>query len=420
MKKAISFIGSEFPGPKRPNGLFGPGFLFLLLCHLCLLSLLFYPGCDSSMGSGSGELGSMSGGPEPKGPEPGRLEPGGDYPGFPLTFRDSAGKTITLRRPPERVVSLNRQTSEVMVLLGAGGLIVGTGDNTKRHNPYLGLGSLPEVGSGELINVEAIVSLRPDVVFVPVRRSLFLDAKLIGAGIKVIRMDNFFPEKEDEELLLLGRILSREREASLFLAWKESVRAISSERLSGLREDDKKTVAALSMGFLLSNGGFRAFPSVMGDGAMGSGEGYSSILAGGLDAFPEISLPLSQGGTAVGISPEYLLMKNPEFVTLHGSFLGGYDAKGAEELKRAFQFIKKNSPLSRLRAGERGEVHFFHTDLLGASKRDPGVLKLSSILYPERYEGVDPDLFLKEYFERFLGVPFKGIWYYGGEEANNG
>jgi iron complex transport system substrate-binding protein len=334
--------------------------------------------------------------------------------GFPLHYADASGKKIVLSKTPERIVSLNRQTSEAMKLLSAGDLMAGTGDNTVSLNSYLGYGSMPDVGSDELLNVEAIVSLKPDIVFAPTRRLLFLDSKLSGAGIKIIRIDNFYPETEDYELELLGRVLGREKESKAFLDWKNGIRTLYREKIEAIPDTRRKSVAALSLGFLLSNGGFRAFPSVSADGRKGSGEGYSTILAGGKDAFDELSLNPGSEGTAVGVSGEYLIVKNPEFVTVHGSFVGGYDIAGTDALEKAFRTIRANASLSKTSAGINDNIVFFHTDLLGASKREPGILHLASILYPELFRDVSPENFLKEYFETWLHVPFKGIWVYGG------
>jgi iron complex transport system substrate-binding protein len=298
--------------------------------------------------------------------------------------------------------------------------VVGTGDNTVRLNPYLGFGSLPEVGSGDVLNVEAIVALRPDAVFAHTGRARFLEGKLGGAGIRVVRMDNFYPDSEDRELELLGRILRREGRARAFLEWKRAVRELHSGRVGPVPPQDRKGVAALSMGFLMSRGGFRVFPSAAAGGGKGSGEGYSTILAGGLDACPELALPLNAEGTAVGVSGEYLLLRDPEFVTLHGSFLGGHGAVDDREIRRAFAAVRENPTLRRTRAGRDGNVYFFHTDLLGASKREPGVLRLASVLYPELFRDVDPEAPLREYFEKWLERPYRGVWFYGERVGRGG
>jgi iron complex transport system substrate-binding protein len=32
--------------------------------------------------------------------------------------------------------------------------------------------------------------------------------------------------------------------------------------------------------------------------------------------------------------------------------------------------------------------------------------------YPERFKDLDPEVVHKEYFEEWLGVPYRGIWTY--------
>jgi iron complex transport system substrate-binding protein len=339
------------------------------------------------------------------------LSADGNLEEFPFSFKDSSGRTILLEHPARRIVSLNRQTSEAIAVLGASDMVVATGDNTVRRNPYLGFDTLPDVGNSDTVNVEEVIALDPDVVFCPSRRSIHLGWALENAGIKVIRIDNFLPATEDQELLLLGRILQRERESLSFLSWKSSVRRLYSERMMDFPDSRKKRVAAASLGFLLSNQAFRVFPAYRDDGSVGSGEGYATILAGALDAFPEVTLGMNAGNTTVSINDEYFIQSNPDVVTLHGSFLGGYNASGDEEISEALRRVRENKSIAVTNAGTEGRVIFFHTDMLGASKREIGILLLSSMLYPELFRGIMPERFLNDYFSIWLGKPFRGVWY---------
>lgn len=333
------------------------------------------------------------------------------------TFTDTSGKQITLDVPIERAVVINRNTAEAISLLGAGERVIATGDNTIKNNAYLGLEGLPDVGETGQVNLEVILSLKPQVVFAYTNRpDEKLEEKLEPAGIKVIRMNNYLPDQVDEEWTLLGKLFGQEERAAQFLEWKHGIEQLSAERLQAIEEDEKKSVLALSAGFLNSNGGYRIFPSQSLDGTPGVGEGYATILAGGKDA-ADLQWNPAEASTTIMVDEEYVLQRNPDVITLHGTWLGGYEATDAGPINEAFANILSISSLSKLEAGENRDIYFFHTNFIGSDKRYIGVLQLAKWLYPERFVDVDPDVYAREYFEEWLGVPYQGIWYHSFKES---
>lgn len=332
------------------------------------------------------------------------------------TFTDTSGKQMTLDIPIERAVVINRNTAEAITLLGAGDRIIATGDNTVKNNPYLGLESLPDVGETGQVNLETILSLKPEVVFAYTNRpDEKLEEKLEPAGIKVVRMNNYLPDQVDAEWELLGKLFGKEERAAQFLDWKHEIESIAAERTKSIDAKDKKSILALSAGFLKSNGGYRIFPSESLGGAPGVGEGYATILAGGKDA-ADLQWNPAEASTTIMVDEEYALKLKPDVITLHGTWLGGYKAADAGPLEKAFSNILATSSLNQLEAGKKREVYFFHTNFIGSDKRYIGVLQLAKWLYPDRFEDIDPEAYAKEYFEKWLGVPYQGIWYYSFKE----
>ena len=74
---------------------------------------------------------------------------------------DDAGKGIHLDRPAQRIVSLAPHTTEILFAIGAGEKIVGA-VNYSDYPPAAK--AIPRVGGYNNIDVERIVSLRPDLV----------------------------------------------------------------------------------------------------------------------------------------------------------------------------------------------------------------------------------------------------------------
>jgi iron complex transport system substrate-binding protein len=80
--------------------------------------------------------------------------------GEPLTVRDDIGQTLHFDKPPERIVSLAPGVTEILFQLGLNDAIVGVSDYCNYPDAAR---SKPKVG-GINPNVEAIVTLRPDLV----------------------------------------------------------------------------------------------------------------------------------------------------------------------------------------------------------------------------------------------------------------
>lgn len=79
---------------------------------------------------------------------------------FPRRITDFRGGTLTLRKPPQRIVSLTPGTTEVLFAIGAGKQVVGV---TAYCDYPPEAKRLPKIGDMR-VNVEAVVALRPDLV----------------------------------------------------------------------------------------------------------------------------------------------------------------------------------------------------------------------------------------------------------------
>lgn len=270
-----------------------------------------------------------------------------------ITITDTTGKEITLDLPITKAVVINRNTAEALTLLGAADAIIATGDNTIKNNGYLGLNDLPDVGKTDELSIETILSLKPEVVFTFTNRpDNTLEEKLEPAGIKVIRLNNYLPEQMDEELLTLGKIFGKEEKAQAYLDWKHEIEETLAERVKDIPEEEKKTVVALSAGALNTNGKYNIYPSSTIEGEAGVGEGYATILAGGLDPATEIQWDPTKASTTINVEEEYVLKVNPDVITLHGNFFGGYDVQEPTSFTDVLNNVVNNTAVSQMTAGQ--------------------------------------------------------------------
>lgn len=97
---------------------------------------------------------------------------------------DDRGVTLTLPRPPQRIVSLLPSLTETVCELGECARLVGV---DRYSNFPAAVRALPRVGGGIDPSIEAIVALKPDVVLIA--RSARGAERLESLGLKVLALE---------------------------------------------------------------------------------------------------------------------------------------------------------------------------------------------------------------------------------------
>ena len=80
---------------------------------------------------------------------------------FPVTETDAVGNEITLKKQPEKIVSMVPSNTEILFAVGAGQAVVAGSDFDDYPEEAQGLEKI----GGQEFNVEKIVGLQPDIVF---------------------------------------------------------------------------------------------------------------------------------------------------------------------------------------------------------------------------------------------------------------
>ena len=78
-----------------------------------------------------------------------------------ITVIDDAGKQLTLSQPAQRIVSLAPNITELVFAAGAGDRLVGVSEYSDYPDAAR---SIPRIGGGSGIDLEAVVALAPDLV----------------------------------------------------------------------------------------------------------------------------------------------------------------------------------------------------------------------------------------------------------------
>ena len=101
-----------------------------------------------------------------------------------IQVTDDRGRTVTLPRPPQRIVSLLPSLTEAVCALDQCHRLVGV---DRYSNWPESITRLPQVGGGLDPNIEAIVALRPDVVLMAT--SSRASARLESLGVAVVALE---------------------------------------------------------------------------------------------------------------------------------------------------------------------------------------------------------------------------------------
>jgi iron complex transport system substrate-binding protein len=133
--------------------------------------------------------------------------------------------------PVERVISLNPSLTEIVVALGATESLVAVDSASQRQRAEFA--TLPSVGGLFDPSLEAVVSLRPDLVLlVPsVEQRDFYD-RLVELGVPTVRFDNLRFEEVLDNIQVLGGLVGREAKAARRVAAIQAVRGAVEQAVS--------------------------------------------------------------------------------------------------------------------------------------------------------------------------------------------
>ncbi len=122
---------------------------------------------------------------------------------FPLTVASADGRDIVFERPPEKIVAYDSAVVEILFAIGEGERVAGTHAFVS-YPPETE--SIPRVGDAFSINVEAVVELEPDLVYVFFER--FVD-DLEPTGLRVLYLPTLSQDftKVADNVRFWGRIV---------------------------------------------------------------------------------------------------------------------------------------------------------------------------------------------------------------------
>lgn len=321
------------------------------------------------------------------------------------TFTDQLNRTVTVPEKIERIVVLQHQTLDILVQLGAADRIVGVVGKWQSLIPGLDkyapqLASLPTPGELSSANVEEVLRLAPDVVFVTNYAPSTMIDQMSKAGLPVIAISlskgegveapKLNPTFADDDyayseglkigVQLIGDIVGERERADKLLDYAFSRRKLVEERVASIPDDQRIRL-------------YMANPEM---NTYGSGK-YTGVImkrSGGINVAAGV-----RGATKV--SMEEVLAWNPQVIFVQDRY-----APVADE-------IRQGAAWQQIDAVKNGRIYITPEYVKPWGYPLPEALALGELwmakkLYPDRFADIDMQTEVNAYYEQFYGQPYTG------------
>ena len=314
-----------------------------------------------------------------------------------VTITDMVGRTVELPAEVSKIACAGPGALRLIVYLEAGDKVIGVESAERRWGsagrPYAmahpELRDLPSIGPGgpgKLPNAEALIKLNPDVLFMT-----YVDARTANnlqsqTEIPVVVLSygkraSFLNEPLFKSLTLAGKLLGEEARAAELVDFFERHQKDLEARTQDIPEEQKPLVYVGGLGYR----GVHGIESTEGD-------------------FPPFSAvharnPVDELGEGHhSIDKEKLLRWDPEVIFI--------DEGGLRLVRQDYQ--KNPKFYHSLEAFKNGEIYGippfnFYTTNMGTALAD--AYYIGKVLYPERFEDIEPDKKADEIYIFLVGQP---------------
>ncbi len=155
------------------------------------------------------------------------VDEGGQATGYPMTITDSSGAEVNIESEPEKIVSLSPSCTEILYALGLGDKMVGV--STWCTYPEAAT-KVEQIGDTYSVNVERIIELEADVVFVSGQAAADAVDALAQAGIAIYCTDTITLDDIYNNILAMGTVTNTADAANTVVnGMKADVEALQAE-----------------------------------------------------------------------------------------------------------------------------------------------------------------------------------------------
>ena len=216
-----------------------------------------------------------------------------------FTVTDMAGREVKFDKPVEKAVALTASDCEIIFALDAEEALVGRGEYCDYPAEVF---DLPSLGSGANTNLEQIIALEPEVVFLSMMAQTQEQVdQLEKAGVRVVVSDAQDIAGTYTAISLIGQVMGKQAEADKVIA---DMQAVFDEIKANPIEGDKSIY-------------FEVSPLQWGLWTAGTGTFMNEVaeMMGLKNCFGDVA------GWA-SISEEQVLERNPDFIMTITMYFG--------------------------------------------------------------------------------------------------
>ncbi len=334
----------------------------------------------------------------------------------PFDVTDIEGRKVSFKETPKSFAVANyianflmvggaQSLPKVVALTKDGWEDTRFGEYTVFTQSFPSIKELPSIGGfhDDILNVERILSLKPDVLLIG--RSQFSEnnhrIEILGkAGIRVVVLDYHAMKIENhtQSTTILGKLLDRQD--------------IANEQNDTYRKSLEhvfKTISALPV----SEKGTRVYMETASKGVCQYGNSYNRDVLWGaiLKNVQASNLAENSPQPYLPLDKEYVIAKNPEVILLGGSIWRNsasgdqmrmgftVDEKLAQE--RLAAFVKRDG-WSQLAAVKNGQVHAVDHGSLRNMVDYTFTEYIAKVLYPTAFKDLDPQKNMANYYQKYL------------------
>ncbi|WP_406671711.1 ABC transporter substrate-binding protein [Raoultella terrigena] len=319
------------------------------------------------------------------------------------TLTDQTGREVTLPDRVNRVVVLQHQTLNLLVQLNAADDVVGVMSSWKKQlGPAFArfmptIEGLPTPGDLTQVNIESLLALHPQVVFVANYAPQAMIQQIQNAGIPVVAVslrqdadgekNKMNPSMADEEqayseglkqgIRLIGEVVNRQAEAEELIRYTYSARAQANAPVADIPDDQRVRV-------YMANPDLNTYGSGKYTGLMMKHAGALNVAAASVKGARQVSL-------------EQVLQWNPQVIFVQDRY--------PEVVKQ----ITSDPQWQGIDAVKNHRVWLMPEYAKAWGYPMPEALAIGELwmakkLYPSRYSTVDVDARVQDYYQRFYRV----------------
>ena len=319
-----------------------------------------------------------------------------------ITLVDGVGRQVNVALPVNNIIPTDYRTTETLLALGTGDMIVGVDRAFHERMDEFGLLDLPEVSMhGKSVDYEMVLTLKPDIVLLSLSQAE--NAEDIAKNLPntaVVVMGLSSQETINSDLATMGLVLGKEKEADELISWMQRYEDLVIERTRDLKSDDMPTFYYEYM-----SGGDENWwvitPEDSSAGKVAEGSGGFNIATG-------------LAGKSIEVDPEWVIVKNPDF--MFADLMKGLDSgpgKTEEDMEKLLEKVLSNRPgFEKVSAVKNNNVYLVDRDIIGGPRWAIGRIYFAKCMHPELFEGVNPEKIHQEYLKKFHDLEVSGAWAY--------